>query len=93
MWQYDPARVVRFTADHNNWDRFEPVDRAAAEEFSRRLAVDGSSISELPSEEWIEWFFSWKGDPPDHEDISWDDDLYVQEAKEAQRRRSEGNAE
>jgi len=86
-WQYDPARVVRFTSDHENWDRFKVVDRATAEEFSRRLAVDGSSTSELPSEDWIEWFFSWKGDPPDREDISWDDDLYVREAKEAERQR------
>ncbi|MBF6166741.1 hypothetical protein IU486_18575 [Streptomyces gardneri] len=87
-WQYDPGRVVRFTADHQTWDRFEVVDRAAAEEFSRRLAVAGAAASELPSEEWIEWFFSWKGDPPEHDDISWDDDLYVREAKETARRRS-----
>ncbi|MGW5514221.1 hypothetical protein [Nocardia africana] len=87
-WQYDPARVREFTSDHRNWDRYEPVDRSAAEEFSRRLAVDGSAASELPSEDWIEWFFSWKGDPPEPEDVSWNDDLYVKEAKEAQKRRS-----
>jgi hypothetical protein len=92
-WQYDPARVIRFTSDHQNLDRFEPVNRATAEEFSRQLAVDGSSISELPSEDWIEWFFSWKGDPPEREDVSWDDDLYVREAKEAERRRSAGGSE
>ncbi len=85
-WQYDPARVLHFTSDYRNWDRYEPVDRATAEDFARRLAVDGSAASELPSEEWIEWFFSWKGDPPEPEDISWDDDHYVREAKEAQRR-------
>ncbi|MFD6159431.1 hypothetical protein ACFWF7_28435 [Nocardia sp. NPDC060256] len=78
-WQYDPARVREFTSDERNWDRYEVVDRAAAEEFSRRLAVDGSAVSELPSEEWIQWFFSWEGDPPDHEDVSWNDDQYVRD--------------
>ncbi|MFC9897637.1 hypothetical protein ACFVMC_28440 [Nocardia sp. NPDC127579] len=93
QWQYDPARVDWFTSDDRNWERYEPVDRAAAEAFSRQLAVDGSSISELPSEEWIEWFFSWKGDPPSHEDVSWDDDLYVREAKEARRQQLENGGE
>lgn len=79
MWQYDPARVVRFTADYNNDDRYEAVDRVTAEKFARQLAVDGSPVSELPSEDWIEWFFAWKGDPPDHEDVSWNDDLHVRE--------------
>ncbi len=35
---------------------FRTRDRMTAEEFSRRLAVDGSSVSELPSEKWIGWF-------------------------------------
>ncbi|WP_040861320.1 hypothetical protein [Nocardia niigatensis] len=82
MWQYDPARVARFTADYRNDDRIAVLERAAAEEFSRKLAVDGSSASELPGEDWIEWFFSWKGDPPDQEDISWDDDHHVRRWKE-----------
>ncbi|MEV6771272.1 hypothetical protein AB0N05_21895 [Nocardia sp. NPDC051030] len=89
MWQYDPARAIRFTTDYKNDDRWEIVDRAAAEEFSRVLAVDGSSVSELPSEDWIEWFFSWKGDPPDHEDVSWDDDHYVRKMKEDKARRND----
>ncbi|MGX1778401.1 hypothetical protein ACWIGW_40285 [Nocardia brasiliensis] len=67
-WQYDPGRVIRFITDYKNDERYELVDRKAAEEFSRQLSDDGSS--ELPSEEWIEWFFSWKGDPPTHPDIS-----------------------
>ncbi|MFE3188729.1 hypothetical protein ACFXHA_06940 [Nocardia sp. NPDC059240] len=79
MWQYDPGRVIRFTSDFRNDDRWELVDRPTAEAFSRRLAVPGSTASELPTEAWIEWFFSWQGDPPDHEDISWNDDYYVRE--------------
>ncbi|WP_067711958.1 hypothetical protein [Nocardia yamanashiensis] len=78
-WQYDPERVVRFTGDYRNDDRWQIVDRTAAEDFARELAADGSS--ELPTEDWIEWFFSWKGDPPDHEDTSWDDDEYVRQIK------------
>ncbi|MFE2995139.1 hypothetical protein ACFXG4_09040 [Nocardia sp. NPDC059246] len=87
MWQYDPGRVIRFTSDFRNDDRWELVDRATAEAFSRRLAVDGSAASELPTEDWIEWFFSWKGDPPDHEDVSWHDDYYVQKMKDDTPRR------
>lgn len=89
-WQYDPDRVVRFTADYRNWDRYETVDRKTAEEFSRQLAIDRRfPLSELPTEDWIEWFFSWKGDPPDHEDPTWDTDMYVREAKERQRQQAE----
>ncbi len=86
-WQYDPERVARFTSDYKNDDRWQIVDRPTAEAFARNLAVDGSSASELPSEDWIEWFFSWKGDPPEYEDISWNDDEYVRQIKEERSRR------
>ncbi|MFF2552673.1 hypothetical protein ACFVUS_16830 [Nocardia sp. NPDC058058] len=89
MWQYDPGRVIGFINDFRNDDRWELVDRGAAEEFSRGLAVVGSSASELPSEDWIEWFFAWKGDPPDHEDVSWDSDLHVRQMKEDKARQQD----
>ncbi|WP_181699450.1 hypothetical protein [Nocardia sp. GTS18] len=73
--------MVRFTTDYRNDDRISTVDRAAAEEFSRKLAVDNSTASELPSEDWIEWFFSWEGNPPDQDDFSWEDDHHVQQWK------------
>ncbi|WP_157762206.1 hypothetical protein [Nocardia yamanashiensis] len=88
-WQYDPNRVFAFTSDFNNDDRWKFVEREEAEEFSRQLAVNDSSASELPNEDWIEWFFSWEGDPPEHEDVSWDDDLHVRQMK-AERVEREG---
>ena len=80
-WQYAPDLVYPFISHDMNWDRIKLLDRAAAEEYSRQLAVDGSSRSELPDEEWIEWFFAWKGDPPDHEDPTWDTDAHVRQLR------------
>ncbi|MEH1165579.1 hypothetical protein V6V47_09350 [Micromonospora sp. CPCC 205539] len=48
-WAYDPGLVVRFLNDYRKFDRYETVDRAAAQSVARIVAGGAS----LPDEEAI----------------------------------------
>lgn len=59
-WVYDPAFAVRFMDNHENWDRYDEVDRSVAELFVPRI----TGGEQLPDEETFRWIFRWRGEPP-----------------------------
>ena len=59
-WSYNPALVVRFLDDDRNDDRWDSVDRSAAERITPQITQG----EQLPDEDTIAWIFRWEGRPP-----------------------------
>ncbi|MBQ0903046.1 hypothetical protein [Micromonospora sp. U21] len=57
VWAYDPDLVARFVNGHRNFDRYETVDRSAAEGVAEIVTSGGS----LPDEEAIRAIFTAAG--------------------------------
>jgi hypothetical protein len=64
-WVYDPTGIVRFLDEPMNWDRIEPIDRAAAERLTLEITERDGVRQDLPSEEEIRAMFAAWTAPPE----------------------------
>jgi len=64
-WTYDPELAVRFLDNGRNFDRYEPIDRATAEQITPGI----TSGEPLPDEETIRWVYHVKGIPPEGNEL------------------------